>query len=251
MRRKPSLPNRLRTTARWPLGIALTSWAYMWRTTPIYRRELDGSWPTDGPPAIDAPASAQDFQRPEDGAGPLFRRRYRASIADTATTPAALMSELKADPNRVAPGALAHFQKTVGDEGALRVGDEFLVRMPGPWDGPVRVVDETPTSFRFATLDGHLEAGQIEWRARGEGDALVVEIESWARGGDQLSYILHDRLKMAKEVQLHMWTSVLERVVRRSGGRLDGGIDVKTRRVELDAGPRGVVPEPLQRKVEP
>jgi hypothetical protein len=42
---------------------------------------------------------------------------------------------------------------------------------------------------------------------------------------------------MAKEVQLHMWTSVLERVARRSGGRLDGGIDVQTCRVELDDAP--------------
>ena len=33
-----------------------------------------------------------------------------------------------------------------------------MVRMPGPWDGPVRVVDRSPTWFRFATLRGHLEA---------------------------------------------------------------------------------------------
>jgi Domain of unknown function (DUF1990) len=206
----------------------------MWRTTPIYRHERDGSWPSDGPPTIDTQVTRDDFQLPEDGAGPLFRRRYRASIAGAASTATALMGEIKADPDRFAPGAMAHFQKTAGAEGLLRVGDEFLVRMPGPWDGPVRVVDVSATSFRFATLDGHLEAGQIEWRTRDEGDALVFEIESWARGGDQLSYVLHDRLKMAKEVQLHMWTSVLERVARRSGGRLDGGIDVKTRRVELD-----------------
>jgi hypothetical protein len=205
----------------------------MWRTTAIYRHELDGSWPLDGPPSIEAHVTRADFQRPEDGAGPLFRRRYRASIAGSATTAAALMGEIKADPNRVAPGAMAHFQKMAGDEGSLRVGDEFLVRMPGPWDGPVRVIDVTATSFRFATLEGHLEAGQIEWRAHDQGDALVFEIESWARGGDRLSYVLHDRLRMAKEVQLHMWTSVLERVARRSGGRLEGGIDVQTRRVEL------------------
>jgi len=108
------------------------------------------------------------------------------------------------------------------------------VRMPGPWDGPIRVVEVTPTSFRFATLAGHLEAGQIEWRARDEPTALVFEIESWARGGDRLSYVLHDRLRMAKEVQLHMWTSVLERVTRRAGGRLESGIQASTRRVAID-----------------
>jgi hypothetical protein len=220
--------------ARWPFGIALTSWAYMWRTTPIHRRELDGSWPGDGPPPVAASIDRERLQRPEDGSGPLFRRRYSARIAGADLPAAELFAQIKADPNRVAPGALAHFEKVAGDEGELRAGDEFVVEMPGPWDGPVRTVEATATSFRFATLAGHLEAGQIEWRARDDGDAVVFEIESWARGGDPLSYVLHDRLRMAKEVQLHMWTSVIERVARRSGGRLEHGIDVETRRVELD-----------------
>ena len=48
----------------------------------------------------------------------------------------------------------------------MRVGDEFVVRMPGPWDGPVRVVERDPDArFRLVTLAGHLEAGQIEFRA--------------------------------------------------------------------------------------
>jgi hypothetical protein len=56
------------------------------------------------------------------------------------------------------------FEKVGGEMDSLAVGDEFVVRMPGPWDGPARVVSRTPTSFRLATLDGHLEAGQIEFR---------------------------------------------------------------------------------------
>ena len=98
---------------------------------------------------------------------------------------------------------------------------------------PRRVVETTPASFRFATLDGHLEAGQIEWRARDEDGVLVFEIESWARGGDRLSYLMHDRLRMAKEVQLHMWTSVCEKVARLAGGRVTGGVDIETRVAEF------------------
>jgi hypothetical protein len=37
---------------------------------------------------------------------------------------------------------------------------------------------------------------------------------------------------MAKEVQLHMWTSFLERVAELAGGRLRGGIEIVTRRIE-------------------
>ena len=114
----------------------------------------------------------------------------------------------------------------------MAVGDEFLVRMPGPWDGPVRVIDVSPTSFRFATLEGHLEAGQIEWHAADDGD-LVFGIESWARSGDRVSDVMHNRLRMAKEVQLHMWTSVIERVAHLAGGRLARGIDIDTTRAEV------------------
>jgi hypothetical protein len=96
----------------------------------------------------------------------------------------------------------------------------------------VRAVEVTPASFRFVTLAGHLEAGQIEWRARRDDGLLVFEVQSWACAGDRLSYLLHHRLRMAKEVQLHMWTSVCERVARLAGGRITGGIDIETRRAE-------------------
>jgi hypothetical protein len=229
----PNLALRAKTAARWPLGIALTAWSYMWRTTPTYRRELAGSWPEDGPPAVDPTVSRDEVQRPEDGAGPLLRRRYTARIRGAEVTAAELMRRVQKDPNRVVPGRVARFQKMTGREAELRVGDEFLVRMPGPWDGPIRVVEVTPESFRVVTLSGHIEAGQIEWRAADRDGDLVFEIESWARAGDRLSHVLHDHLRMAKEVQLYMWTSVLERVAGDAGGRLAGGIEIETRRAEL------------------
>ena len=97
------------------------------------------------------------------------------------------------------------------------------------------VVDQTPTSFRFATLQGHLEAGQIEFRTAPEGDGILFEIESWARSGDRLAGLLYDRVKLAKEMQLHMWTHFCERAAKLSGGRIRGGIHIDTRRVELEA----------------
>jgi hypothetical protein len=194
----------------------------------MHRRELEGSWDADSPPQLPAEADSSEVQGMPDGVGPLLRRRYRVVVRDPGRTAADVIREVGGDPDLVAPGALAHFAKVRGAPGSLGVGDEFTVRMPGPWDGPVRVVHLTETSFRFATLDGHIEAGQIEWRARDEDGRLVFEIESWSRPGDRLSSLLHHRLRMAKEVQLHMWTSVLERVIRRYGGRRDGPLDIET-----------------------
>ena len=70
-----------------------------------------------------------------------------------------------------------------------------------------------------------------------EADGLLVfTIESRARSGDRLSNLLYAHLRMAKEIQLHMWTSVLERAVDRSGGRRFGRLGIETRWLE-EGGP--------------
>jgi hypothetical protein len=231
MPRRPSLPRRLRTASRWPVGIALTSWRYMWRTTPLHRSETAGRLPDDAPPRLPDGVPRDEVQHADVGAGALFHRVYRARIREARLEPEALVAVIAADPDRVAPSEFASFNKVYGEEGAMAVGDEYVVRMPGPWDGPVRVVERTPSSFRFATLDGHLEAGQIRFSAARD-ELLEFQIESWARAGDRLSDLLYDRLRMSKEIQLHMWTSVIERVAELAGGRLTGGIEIRTRRVD-------------------
>jgi hypothetical protein len=221
-----SLGRRAGTVVRWPVGMGLAFWRYLWRTMPLHRSDEEGSPERDLPPPLP--------ERLEDGSGPLFRRRYRVRIEEGRLTPEQLMGEVLREPNRAAPIEVAVFRKTRGGEGPLAVGDEFVVRMPGPWDGPVTVVDRTPTSFRFATLKGHLEAGQIEFRTRADGDAVRFEIESWARSGDRLAGLLFDRVKLAKEMQLHMWTHFCERAAKLAGGRIRGGIAIDTRRVEVE-----------------
>jgi hypothetical protein len=202
----------------------------MWRTTPMRRIEEPGSAEADSPPAVPERVSREELQPPEDGVGPLFHRRYRVRIADPRVRAEQLMSELTADLNQASPSEFARFEKVYGREDRLEVDDEFVVRMPGPWDGPVRVLSVTPTSFRFGTLRGHLEAGQIDFSAAQEA-GLVFTIESWARSGDNLANLLFERLRMAKEVQLHMWTSFLERVIDLSGGSRADRIEILTRRV--------------------
>jgi Domain of unknown function (DUF1990) len=229
MPRRPAFPRRIRTAARWPFGVALTSWRYMWRTTPFHRSEVEGALPDDAPPPLQP---GDELQPPEAGAGPLFHRVYRARIRDSSLSPERVIAEMTSELDRVAPTEFARFSKVLGREDRMAVGDEYVVRMPGPWDGPVRVVARTSTSFRFATLEGHLEAGQIEFSARDDGPMLEFRIESWARAGDRFSNLLYDRLRMSKEVQLHMWTSVLERVAKLARGRLTGGIEIRTRRVD-------------------
>jgi hypothetical protein len=232
------LGRRAGTVARWPVGMGLAFWRYLWRTMPLHRSDTDGSPDRDLPPPLPEELVDGRVQLPSDGSGPLFRRRYRVRIEGSRLSPEQLMAQMLREPNRAAPVEVAVFRKTKGGEGPLQVGDEFVVRMPGPWDGPVVVVDQTPTSFRFATLQGHLEAGQMEFRTGGDGEAGRLGSESGARSGDRLSGLLFDRVKLAKEMQLHMWTHFCERAAKLAGGRIRGGIEIDTHRVELE-GARG------------
>jgi uncharacterized protein (UPF0548 family) len=231
--RRQRIAKRWATAARWPVGVAWTSWRYMWRITAVHRWELTGSDREDRPPELPSAVSLEDLQDISDGVGPLVHRMYRVRVLGSSMTPTTLMERIKENLDRIAPSEFATFQKL--DEGPMGVGDEYIVRMPGPWDGPVRVIATGPTWFRLATLDGHLEAGQIEFRARSDHRSLRFEIESWARSGDRLSDLLYSHLRLSKEVQLHMWTSVLERVVKLAGGHSDAGLTITTRRLEPSA----------------
>jgi len=233
MSRRLSPRMRLATAYHWPLGIVLTFWRYLWRTVPLHRIEEEGTWESDAPPPLPDRIARDDLQDTDAGSGALFHRHYRTRIRETGMTPEALIDRITENPDCVAPTEFASFLKIKGDRGVMRVGDEYVVRMPGPWDGPVRVVERTPTSFRFATLEGHLEAGQIVFSAGREDGMLTFEIESWARSSSRVVDLLYDTFRISKETQLHMWTSLLQRAAELAGGRVTRGIDIRTRRVEV------------------
>lgn len=118
------------------------------------------------------------------------------------------MAKLQADPNLFSPQILAKFEKTQGTANILQKGDEFLIRITGPWNGPVRVEDVSHSSFKFVTLGGHLEAGEIRFKVSkvNESESLF-EIESLARSKDALVDFIYDKVPISKFCQTEMWTS--------------------------------------------
>jgi hypothetical protein len=201
----------------------------MWRTTPLHRSEEQGS--TADLPREHDDANDEGRQGLAAGAGPLLHRYYAVRIVNSPMSPSTLIDTVAENLNRAAP-EMAVFRKTRGADRRLQRGDEFVVRMPGPWDGPVRVAHRDATSFLLVTLNGHLEAGEIVFRAAMDNDGLRFEIESWARAGDRLSHLLYNRLRLAKEIQLNLWSHFCIRVAALAGGRPQHGVTIRTRWVD-------------------
>jgi hypothetical protein len=121
------------------------------REMPIHRETIEHSG--SKPPPQPIPREAQldhtdalNLQTPSDGAGHFFHRQYRVDIAHPKLTPEDLMREMQANPNGFSPLSLAIFQKTKGEKDRMEVGDEFFIHITGPWNGPVRTIEVSPTS---------------------------------------------------------------------------------------------------------
>ncbi|MCW2615472.1 MAG: hypothetical protein JWN08_2466 [Frankiales bacterium] len=211
-------------------GMALTTWRYLAHRSSVDHEIVDHAGLPGHAPDADRPLPGDDatLLRRSSGRGPLYQRTYEVVVDDARTGPEELVTRLLNDPNRASPTEVSDFE--AADGGRRDPGAEFAVRMPGPWDAPVRVVERTPVSFRFATLRGHMEAGEIEFRAAwADGGRLVFTIESWARSGDRLYDWMYDKVPLAREMQLHMWVHVCEQVAQMAGGR-PGRVQVTTHR---------------------
>ncbi|HVF19449.1 MAG TPA: DUF1990 family protein [Mycobacteriales bacterium] len=231
----------LRTMVRRLPGMARTTVRYLRETRPAMHHEVvDCAGP---PPALGAggalPGDAGTVLPMSSGCGPVYRRIYQVEVDDARIGAEDLISRLLADPNRVSPTEVVTFRRLRRRRraGASRrtaaraVGTEFEVDMPGPWDALVRVVDRTPTSFRLATLRGHMEAGEIEFRASEQpGGRLLFQVESVARSADRMMHLLYDRLRLTREMQMHMWVAVCLGVVDLAGGQLRNRVHVTTYR---------------------
>ncbi|WP_412067800.1 DUF1990 family protein [Rubrivirga sp. IMCC43871] len=185
------------------------------------------------PPVADTPDGDRPIQPEEAGVGARFHRRYAVDVAESTRTPEALVAEIGRDIQAFVPDELAVFEKVKGAPERLAVGDEYDITIRSPWDGPVRVVEAEPTRFTLATLDGHMEAGQIRFEAHehpSRPGALAFSIESWARSRDDVVDFVYDELGLAKKAQRAMWTFFCERVAEACGGHVIDEIRVLTER---------------------
>ncbi|MDL5159858.1 DUF1990 family protein [Actinomycetospora termitidis] len=219
---------------RWAAGMGLMTVSYLRDRQLIVRSEEPGD-DADLPATVPADLTDPRVQHQQHGRGPLFHRRFTVLIDGATADATGLMTQVRGDLEKLLPKEVAAVTPH-GDGTPPKPGDEFVVRMPGPWDGPVRVISSDDTHLRLTTLAGHLEAGQIEFRADDEADGLRFTIETWARPASPLLDLLFTHLRVAKEMQLFMWVRACLAAAKLAGGRPHGHVYAHTRRVRASDG---------------
>lgn len=178
----------------------------------------------------------QDLQTLSSGVGPIFHRRYQVHICKAQLSPVELMNCIRAQINHFVPPELARFEKTLGHPQHFAPGDHHQIHILGPWNGPVKTLHNADTHFVFGTLKGHLEAGEIHFKAHSKKPGeLFFEIHSWSRSKDEWVDLAYDKTGVAQEAQTAMWVFFCKKVVEVSQGKQHGEIDVFTERRETEA----------------
>lgn len=236
---------------RWLVAVAIALpvagiiWFFVqrWKLLVVRETEVDVPVTRSSPiaPNTDAASDKSSAQPAQSGEGDFYNRTYQVDIKASKLTKEELIQSIIHDINDFTPQEMAHFEKTEGAENTFKIGDEFVVRISGPWNGPVRLVDLQPDSFSFETLQGHLEAGKIQFIAleHPEDEGVIrFEIRSWARSSNKITDFFYRILGISKFSQTRMWTFFCDKVVEKSGGERVGVINVMTHKAP------DVTPEP-------
>jgi uncharacterized protein YbjT (DUF2867 family) len=160
-------------------------------------------------------ATDQEEQLPDEGVGPLRRKRFSADITGSPLTPEQLMDrvrtrfiELMASfiDARAEPGAAARIEE----------GATLTLSLPLRGHMQVRVAESEPRVFTLVTLDGHPLSGAVRFLAERRGSQLRFEIQVFDRAASVVDLILMRTL--GERLQDASWREMVENVVKDSGG---------------------------------
>ena len=208
----------------WVTGAPLASFRFLRRQRPI--EELDHG-PGEHPKGLPRDDPDPDHREEEHGLGRLTHRLFRADVEKPKLPARRLIDVVAADPNVISPFEVVRFEKTRGERGDLREGDGILIRMAGPWDGPVQVTKRWGEGFRLAATEGHAQLGQVELRAHERDGHLRVEIQTRERSASGIFHLLR-RTGLIRRMQTHTWAHMLEAAAQLAGGRPPSKIAVET-----------------------
>lgn len=168
---------------------------------------------------------------PSEGTGTLEGQRYWADIRGSRLSAGELFEMVRREFRTLPPPGLLEMGSEPGAQTALEEGNTLTMALPLRGNIQVRVAEIRDRTITCITLRGHPLSGAIRFEVREPAPGVVrFEVRSYTRPSDLVDLIAMRTL--GKVAQKATWRSVVERVVERSGGNAENGIEEETRRLE-------------------
>jgi nucleoside-diphosphate-sugar epimerase len=197
--------------------------------------DVFGVQPTPLRAGLERLARSLPERLPSDGQGPLSRHCYWADIRGSELDADALFALVCTEFGSLTPEALLRVDAEDRGETRLVPGATLTMEIPMRGTIQVRVQEVENRAATAVTLEGHPLSGMIRFLVRevardGAPSALRFEVRSYFRASNSV-----DGAVMSSgggRLQAATWRSVVEEVIRRSGGEAPDGVGAESGELE-------------------
>jgi NADH dehydrogenase len=193
--------------------------------------EVLGVTPTPLQRGLELVADAQEEQLPDEGVGPLTRKRYWADIQRSRYDPDELLEHVSRHLGELTP-AFIGVGAEPGAPSALEEGATLTLSLPLRGHIQVRVAEASDRRITLLTLSGHPLAGAVRFLFEYHGADVRFEVQVYDRAANAVDLVLMRTL--GDFVQNRAWEAVVQNVVRASGGEARDGVKSESRSLSAD-----------------
>jgi NADH dehydrogenase len=187
--------------------------------------------PTSLQRGLELLADVQDEQLPDEGVGPLTRKRFWADIQGSRHDPDALLEYFRAHVNELTPGFI-EVGAEPGTPSVVEEGTTLTLSLPLRGHVQVRVAEASDRRITLLTIAGHPLAGAVRFLFEYHGADIRFEIQVYGRPANAVDFVA--MRTVGDFVQGRAWEAVVDNVVRATGGEARDGIKSESRSLSDD-----------------
>ena len=171
-------------------------------------------------------------QLPSEGTGQLRRRRYWADIVGSPLSAEDLFARIREEFGSYMPESTADVDAEPGTPSRPDEGATLTLGMPLRGNVQVRVEEVTARSMTLVTVQGHPLAGAMRMLVEERGDGLRFEVQTYDRPANVVDAV--SMATIGRLLKHATWETVVENVVRGSGGRAPAGVQRESEALDAE-----------------